>query len=117
MEVKPGVLRRSAVLVNELLPKVVLDFDEIRLVVRGRETLDQLLNGRREPVEGFVTRSPESITAGIRGGLDDLQNGIVGRNMLKGDTAARGQLLICCVDIKDSGPGGGDLLSMPTLAG
>lgn len=85
LKVQAGVLRGAAVVVDELLAKLVLDADKVGLEVGGRQAVGQLLDGGREAVVGLVARGPKGVAAGIGGRLDDLEDGVVGRDALKGN--------------------------------
>lgn len=86
LEIQPSILRRPAIVINQLLPKRILDLDKVGLVVRRRQTLGQLLESRAEPIIRLVPRRPEGVPARIPRSLDDLQDRVVGRDALKGDT-------------------------------
>lgn len=53
--------------------------------MRRREALGQLLNGRRQTVVQLVATSPQSIAPNVLGGLDNLQDSVVGGNVLERD--------------------------------
>jgi len=87
LEVEAVILRRATVLIDEFFAEGLLDLDEVGLVMRCRQTLDQPLELGREPVEGFVARRPQCVTAGVGGRLDDLEDGVVRGNTLEGDAS------------------------------
>ena len=74
----------------------------------GRQRLRQLLDRGRKAVIGLIARCPECVTTSVGGRLEDLQNGIVGWDVLKGD--ATRNLAICrgCI--------WADSLCMPAVA-
>jgi hypothetical protein len=87
LKVETGVLWRAAVVVDQVLAEGVLDLDEVGLVVRCREALGYLLEGRREAVIGLIAGGPESVSAGVLRWLDNLEDGVVGGDALEGDVS------------------------------
>jgi hypothetical protein len=53
------------------------NLEECRAHMRGSQTLEQGLISRRQPVVGFVRRSPQGVATPALGELADLQSRIV----------------------------------------
>lgn len=92
-KVQSLVFRGTTVVINEFFTEIILYFDKVRLMMSGRQRLRQLLDRGRKAVIGLIARCPECVTTSVGGRLEDLQNGIVGWDVLKGD--ATRNLAIC----------------------
>ncbi len=84
-KIQPLILRCSAVFIKEVEAMLLSHFVEIRLVVSGSQPFSKALPDWREPIVGFITCGPESITSYILRDLDNLQYSVVGGDTLKSD--------------------------------
>ena len=71
LEIKTGVFRSAAIIIDKFFSKSVFDFDKVRLIVSRCETFGKLLEGWGKAIIGFVTRSPKSVATSILGRLDN----------------------------------------------
>jgi hypothetical protein len=71
LKIKTGVFRSATIIIDELFPESVFDFDKVGLIVSRRETFGKLLERWGKAIVGFVTRSPKSVATSILGGLDN----------------------------------------------
>jgi hypothetical protein len=89
LEVNALVLRCAAIRLDEFFTELFGDADEVGLVVRCGETGREVLEFRRQTIVELVAGRPQGVAAGVGGGLDDLQDGVVGRDVLESDAVAK----------------------------
>lgn len=87
LEVEANILRCSTLAIDEFDVVTLCCIEKFRRVVSRGQSFGKLLKCRTETVVRFVAGCPEGVSASIIGELGDLENGVVGRNRLEGDTA------------------------------
>lgn len=111
-EIEAGIFRVTTVLVNELCTKRILYLDEAGLGVGGRQGLGELLDGRAQTIIGVVARGPEGVASYVLGSLDDLQDGVVGGDVLEADAV----VVVTSISTWSLAKGS-DILGVPPLGG
>jgi len=86
LEVCPDILRSAALGAVQLEPVSLSAVVEDGLCVGGSQSFQELLVCWRQTVVYFITRRPQSVSAGLRE-LSEPQDGVVTRHWLKGNVA------------------------------
>lgn len=96
LEIKISILWMATGADEHVLSEPGLEVGKVGLKVDCLELLGELLECRGQPVIGLVARCPKRIAAGVLWDLDELQDGIVGRDLFKGGTAEPGRSISSC---------------------